>query len=99
MNKKYWLKGGGWGIFAMFLASLLGYTLTSGSGCSMLCGIGFVLPLSPILTIYNKLHIDTSTNNMFGFLLTIILGVGLWFFVGIILGWLYGKIKNRNKMV
>ncbi|OGI99689.1 hypothetical protein A3H53_00930 [Candidatus Nomurabacteria bacterium RIFCSPLOWO2_02_FULL_40_10] len=93
MNKRYWLRGGIAGLIFVILSSFF-----------MLANRDFAesLVLSPPIIWLNSM-ISYSLYFIFGlkmpsFLTSYILWID-YFTIGVILGWLYGKIKNRNKVV
>ncbi|HEY4511652.1 MAG TPA: hypothetical protein VJH55_02315 [Candidatus Paceibacterota bacterium] len=94
MNKRYWLKGG---ILAVVINLVLfgfmygcdSFIPIAGEGFG--CGVLFGLPLLPILMFLGYL---TSGNVSFS--VGLITAFVFWFLIGAILGWLYGKIKNKK---
>ena len=68
--------------------------LISGNGFD---SIGMIIPFIPAIIIVNLFvgngNFDMSTIALIS---TIVLGIIIWFLVGVIIGWFYGKIKNRK---
>lgn len=97
MNKKrYWLRGG-LAIFVLYVfTTIILIPLGNPSGCSFICFPYWVMPtlyldylLSiPLNFIFPNVHVSESM---------IILGPSIFYFIlGSFLGWIYGKIKNKN---
>jgi len=93
MKKRYWLKGG----FIGFSIMVLGY-----------CVVMFVPPLyyffhiggllsDPIFMMLNCSPINYG-NNTCELLADVSSYIILYPVMGAIIGWLYGKVKNRNKV-
>ena len=87
MKKRYWLRGGMVGLVLGVILDL--WLLTQGACVGLNADGTSICPtkLSDIFLIDLKM-----TPVYFHFIVVITL-----FLVGIIIGWLYGKIKNRNK--
>ncbi len=99
MQKRYWLRGGIFLTIIGIISIAVGLYNTSNNdfvppwiipavpGLVVLHFFG-----GPILNINNgNYHILQS--------ITIIISLCIYFFVGAVLGYLYGKIKNRNKII
>ncbi len=87
-NKRYWLRGGIIYII-LYLISYLG-TGVPGIGFIMLIPLLILgIPLVPVELLALYIPIPLIIN---------LLAVVALFFPGMIIGYLYGKIKNRNKI-
>jgi hypothetical protein len=85
-KKKYWLRGGMSGIFLLFLPFLY---LQFKFGWEMIDeSIAFEIYL-----FLNKLPLLFSPSTQF---VKLCIAFVIYFSIGMIFGWLYGKIKNRK---
>lgn len=93
-TKRYWLWGG-------FL--LIGVIVLVGIILSILHVTYFNLPVLVVLPLFTQIFINpnstslSSSSNTTGFLSSCLVDVVMLFLVGVLLGLIYGKIKNRNK--
>jgi hypothetical protein len=96
MEETYWFKGGKIALVVMVFAAIIGSISTSGEGVAS--GLGLFIPILPVLWVsrlfFNSYNFDFTEH--LGLFLILILA--FWFAVGAIIGWLYGKFKNRNKI-
>lgn len=102
MKKNYILRSA---LVFLILSSFIGISAIS---CLMIYGgKGFMsglecVPLGVIDTVILfpfRTLVDKILNNVYGLtysIVTIAISIILWTIVGIILGWIYGKIKNRQ---
>jgi hypothetical protein len=88
MQKRYWLRGG---IIISVLYLVLAVAAIFGShpNAAAVNSINMISPAQYFIP-YNIL------GNM---PLVFFIGFFFWFVIGVVLGWLYGKIKNRNKVI
>lgn len=96
MNRKYWLRGGAIATIIVIVISLLGILIRP-FGIILIPGI-----LTNIL-IDELLIGGTMKNPTFpeGTLIvfSVIFSILIYFTIGAFFGWIYGKIKNRNKVI
>ena len=87
----YWLKGGILSAIIFVIVFLLAFYLdaTYGGHPGLL-----IFPLIPLIILSSLFNLDISLTN--SFIIVILLLLFFWFIVGAIIGWMYGKIKNRN---
>lgn len=106
-NNRYWFMGGIFGVFIILLILILTIFFGSeldfdGKTISSIPVLILIFVLWPKFIFTELFQIEprvvhplssgfTDTN-------TIILAVIGWFILGTFFGWLYGKIKNRNKV-
>ena len=95
INKKYWLRGGLLVVIAYIIITVILIPFgTPYSGCIMLCFPNWFWPTllgSLIITI--PFHIDIIAKYEFLFF---IFASASYFSIGMVAGWIYGKIKNRK---
>ena len=104
MNKKYWLKGGVYGasvsIIILLFTWLGSYFFWKPDPNAWVEFSPFAIVVwlmaYPIQAIANFF---LGEDNFFEKHLLLISAVLTLFLIGVILGWIYGKIKNRNKIV
>jgi len=99
MNKKYWLRGATIGVIfhivlSVLLLSLVGIHPTNNNDLVawIFPNVFLAIPIMPIISI-------EGFDSVFGEWTVLWWLVFYWFAVGAFFGWLYGKIKNRNKVV
>ena len=94
MNKKYWLR---WGILFALVSITVGILLMiSGDGGSYLIilthGIAMLPVALPLVGIFG-FQTSVASEDFFA----VLFGTITYFIVGMILGWIYEKFKNRNR--
>ena len=98
MTKKiYWLRGG-LIIFTLYaLATIALIPFGNSGGCSFICFPYWSIPtLIPNFMLSSATdHILPNVGHVPGFVFFVIAST-FYFIVGVIVGWIYGKIKNRN---
>src|SRR3989344_1223571 len=113
-NKRYWLRGGLWLSSIMFSLCLFLVLVNFGANIIKLLGIPDVVIQLPIIIFYIVSILPILFLSEFFGLRSIMFDsreplpwlepsgwfflVVIWFIVGSILGYLYGKIKNRKKI-
>lgn len=100
-NWSYWLKGGVITFSADFIIVLL-IIFTSHKSESIGWGLIFTqIPFSfTLLGFFSKIlcyPVSINTASACEIPLAIIGGLISWFIIGALIGWIYGKIKNRNQ--
>jgi len=93
-QKRYWLRGGvtGLGIFIVFSILSLLIDKIFGPG-------DYGITLNEILVYFPFGYIyESLTNKIFPMLLIFVINLLIFSAVGVLIGWLYGKIKDRNKV-
>jgi hypothetical protein len=99
-NKRYWLRGG---ITLASIHLLIGvimlfiyFSSADPSGEGIMFFMFLAVPDLPIVLLMKFLPSPGSAFAEVGYL--ILFGTLQWFLIGSIIGYLYGKIKNRNKV-
>ena len=88
MKKRYWLNGG---IAGTIIAIIISIYFASQNSCIGL----YANPNGTFGTVCPKVNIFLNLqNSIYIELITVI----VFFLVGALLGWLYGKIKNRKRV-
>jgi len=90
MKQSYWFMGGKYSLAIMILISIIGIIATTGEG--WFSGIGWTTPILPTEWLLRGTFVQNND------IILVVLTFVLWFVAGSILGWLYGKIKNRKKV-
>ncbi len=92
MNKKYWLRGGIVGGAVGLLLLFISISVDNPQGVSL-----FILEFfrSTIFKIYLFLSLGGMAALFWMPLMYVLFGL----MIGIIIGWIYGEIKNRNKSI
>lgn len=96
-NKRYWLRGGGVGLGISLITIIFSYIIPI-VACPDFFRIGIEYPNNqPIcnLLFFNPIRSHYPFPQILNEWVPIILILVL---IGLVCGWLYGKIKNRNKL-
>lgn len=99
MKKRYWLKGGVIGFLTPIIFIPLGYSPVGFVTGLLLTPVVFITKMIFGSSILEENTVDgTVVSNSIAsvFRLAAVFSPIFWFFIGAILGWFYGKIKNRN---
>lgn len=100
MQKRYWLK---WGIsffvvtMLLFIINFACYGNGSGGLENLKCVIFYlplVIPIFPFGSWFDSLQLNEPTETY----VALAAGVILWTIIGMFFGYIYGKIKQRNKL-
>lgn len=91
-TKRYWLRGG---LAFAILSLVVGFLLMMGGEGSRLMivlthGIAMLPIALPLVGIFN---FQTSNEDLYA----VLFGTITYFVVGVLFGYIYGKIKNRNR--
>ena len=99
MQKRYWLRGGASFVVCFLILQFVSLITESHSDVALI----YFLTNGPVIGSLSAFPFTLEQKNIFlalrNPLVVIALSTVLYFLVGIFFGWLYGKIKNRNKMV
>ncbi len=100
MQKRYWLRGG---IIALIIYAVVTVILvpfsTLGKECSVFCltywsipsFIGSIIISFPIKILTGSTFFMRGSNVFFG-------AIYFYFIIGMVIGWVYGKIKRKNNI-
>ena len=88
-NKRYWLRGGIWGLIIAYIAIAILGIIEYASMRSYYERVGYdPYPIKFFFQKFNPLYILENPFYLLPLLFLII--------VGLVIGWIYGKIKNRK---
>lgn len=90
-DQSNWSKGGSIGVLLYLFLLLLGGFLPDDS-------IFYFFAQLPIGVLESTSLLDMLPPGP-GFFMYILFGFGFYYIVGVLFGWLYGKAKNRNKVI
>ena len=92
-----WLKGGVIGIIIFFV--LVIPLLICAFSCSSEGCIGCLIFSLPLIfgSIFSWFDIINIENDILGYIVIAIINIPLYFLIGALIGWIVGKIRNRNK--
>jgi len=89
MRKRYWLRGGIWFATIYIIMGFVAFLV------NIIFLVVFIQLTVPIWQSIMFLYWDELS--VYGILLTGAFGIVMYFLLGAISGWVYGKIKNRKK--
>jgi hypothetical protein len=87
VNKNYWLRGGIIAVVALIVAGILDVVLQALGSGAIVAKITSVL-FSPAFVLNRAMGVSNT------FISVLVVSIPVWFIIGSILGFLYGKIKK-----
>ena len=95
MTKRYWLRVG---IVLSSIFTILNIILLISVWRNQDGGLIFAVFNFPVVFLIDFIE-EIFNFSFIVYPIVIILTAFVWFLIGAIIGWLYGKIKNRNKVI
>ena len=102
MKKKYWLRGGFTGLVIFFPVVVTSFYLFNTCNVSRIgdwsCIKYLVLSNLPGWFVYKIFNTNLNYGSInLDIPIILFISAAIYFIIGLLIGWLYGKIKNRNK--